>query len=55
MTYEVEFTVTPPVDATEDQVQEWLEFCLGANAEISKSNPLSDYDMSADSFSVLIK
>ena len=48
-TYRVTFEVTPPVDATEDQVEEWVRYCLGELGGIENENPLSDYDLEAKS------
>lgn len=47
MTKEVRFTVTAPVDCTDEQFREWVEYCTGSTASISISNPLHEYDMQA--------
>ena len=39
-------------DATDEQIQEWLEFELGANGRMDGNNPLSSQALEADSFSV---
>lgn len=44
----VEFDVVLPDDATEDQVQEWLEYELGKIWQMSKENPLVLCDIEAE-------
>lgn len=39
-TYEVTFQVDIDEDTSQEQVEEWLEFELGANGSMSASNPL---------------
>ena len=51
-TIEVRATVEVPADATPQQIQEWVEFCLGVRSSIPISNPLAEYDLSADAASV---
>ena len=51
-TYTVTFEVTPPVDATSDQVEEWVKFQIGNMGGMSLENPLSDYDLESDNVSV---
>jgi hypothetical protein len=46
----VEFTAEVPAEATEEEVLEWVRFCLGTGS-MSAKNPLS-YDLVAD-FSTL--
>ncbi|MGL5536747.1 hypothetical protein [Aeromonas sp. Y311-2] len=48
----VSFTTSVPDDATDEQVQEWLEFELNASGGMSGENPLSSNPIEADSFSV---
>jgi hypothetical protein len=45
--FSVEFEIDVPVDATEEQVEEWLSFQLGETASIMCSNPLSSHDIEA--------
>jgi len=48
MEIEVRFTAELPEEATTEQIQEWLEFNLGARGEMSMSNPLHLHDITAD-------
>lgn len=48
----VSFTASVPDDATDEQVQEWLEFELNARGCMPVENPLSSNPIEADSFSV---
>lgn len=50
----VEFEADVPVDETAEEIQAWVEFCTGANGGLSCDNPLSDYDLEADGFSVRV-
>ena len=44
MTKEVRFTVeVPDVECTNEQLEEWLSFELGASCSMSQSNPLNEY------------
>lgn len=52
MRIKVEFEVDLPVDADDQQIQEWLSFGLGERGEMKLSNPLSDHDIEAVSFTV---
>jgi len=47
----VQFSVDVPDDATDEQIQEWLNFELGASGRMSMSNPCEG-SIDADSFSV---
>lgn len=38
-----------PVAATQEQIQEWLDFNLGWNATIRNGNPLINHDLSSTS------
>lgn len=49
---DVKFETELPVEATDQQIQQWLEYCLGATGGIESSNPLSDYDLEAHFLSV---
>lgn len=44
ITIEIEI---PDVGANEEQIDEWIYFCLGYNGMMSGSNPLSQYDLEA--------
>lgn len=44
-TYRVTFQITPPVDATEEQVEEWIKFHIGATGSMKGDNPLADHDL----------
>lgn len=33
---------------TPEEIQEWLEFCLGYTGNISRDNPLKEYEFEAD-------
>lgn len=48
----VSFTTSVPDGVSDEQIQEWLEFELHANGEMSLKNPLSSEPIEADSFSV---
>lgn len=52
MTKEVKLTVTAPTDCTDEQFQEWVEYCTGNRASISMNNPLHEYDMDADNVEI---
>lgn len=43
--YRVEFNVTPPVEATPEQVEQWIQYCVGWRADIAIDNPLSGFDL----------
>lgn len=51
---EVSFTAKIPVQATREEVKEWIEFNLHSSGGMSLDNPLSNYDMEADWMSVEI-
>lgn len=40
----VEFGVEIPVDATDEQIDEWLRYTFGAIGGMSGENPLKEYD-----------
>ena len=48
----VEFSIDLPVDATREQVREWVEFELGNRGSCSGDNPLIDYEIEADRVSI---
>lgn len=37
--------VAVPVEATDEQVEEWVRFCVGNRGSIPNSNPLSEHDL----------
>ena len=41
--------VKVPVEATEDQIREWVHFNLHSGS-IANTNPLGNYDMDADGY-----
>lgn len=41
----VEFYFTPPVEATKEQIEEWIEFCLCERFDMRNDNPLVDCDI----------
>jgi len=45
MIKEITITVLSPVDCTDEQFQEWVEFCLGYRGGMSVENPLHEYDL----------
>ena len=40
-----EITVVVPVAATDEQVDEWVEYNVGYRADMRLDNPLSDHDL----------
>ncbi len=48
----VEFTTSVPSSVTDEGVQEWLEFELGANGSMPMMNSLAGESLEADAFSV---
>lgn len=44
--FEVKFFITPPVEATDSEVQEWIEYSLGDRGSIEMDNPLCDHELS---------
>ena len=40
-------TVTAPVECSNEQFDEWIEYKLGVQAEISSTNPLAEYVLEA--------
>lgn len=47
---EVTFTVVLPVNASEQQVNDWIDFSVGARSDIRISNPLCDEQFGAEGF-----
>lgn len=52
MTKEIRITVTAPEDCTEEQFQEWIEYCTGNRGGISMENPLWDCEMEAETVDI---
>jgi hypothetical protein len=51
-TISVKFDLKVPVEVSEDDLQEWLEFELGANGRMSCENPLCSESLEAKTFTV---
>lgn len=51
----VEFQVEIPCEATDAQIEAWVEFELMANCSLDGKNPLSKHDLRAEPFSVAIR
>jgi len=47
MEQEVTMTVKAPIECTDEQFTEWVEFCLGSRGSMSIDNPLHEYDIEA--------
>ena len=47
MEKEIRINVAAPVECTDEQFQEWVEFCLGYSGSISMENPLYGYYLEA--------
>ena len=45
MEKEVTITVTAPVDCTDEEFKEWVEFCVGYMGGMSMENPLHEYSL----------
>ncbi len=45
MQAEVTFTITPPIECTKEQFEEWIDYCLKQRHDISLENPLHEYDL----------
>ncbi len=54
MNIEVKMTINVPVEATDDEIQEWLDFHL-IGGRLNLGNPLSDHDAEARTFSIDFK
>ena len=52
MKKQITMYVTAPVECTDEQFEEWAEFNLGSRADMSTSNPLSDYDLTTDDVTI---
>lgn len=52
MEKEIIITVKAPVECTDEQFQEWAEYCLGNRGVISVENPLHAYDLEASDVDV---
>jgi hypothetical protein len=53
-TVSVEFQVEIPVEATEEEIEEWVRFCLGEHGSMCGDNPLSCHDLQAEWGSVMV-
>lgn len=53
-TAEVRITVDIPVEATDEQIKQWLKYETGYCADIPMSNPLSHYDLETDKIEIKI-
>lgn len=47
MVKEITITVKAPIQCTDEQFQEWVEYCLGYRGGMSMENPLHEYDLEA--------
>lgn len=52
MKKEIIITVKAPVECTDEQFQEWAEYCLGYRGGMSAENPLHEYDLEANDVDV---
>ena len=52
MEKEVRITVSAPVECTDEQFQEWVEYCLGCRGSIPISNPLHEYEIEVEDVDV---
>lgn len=43
----VQFEADVPEEATGEQTEEWVNFCLGARGSMAADNPLATHDMEA--------
>lgn len=48
MEKEITITVSAPIECTDEQFEEWVEYCLGYTGGISMDNPLCEYDLEAN-------
>lgn len=51
-TIKVSFVLKIKEDATDEEIQGWLEFELGTNGRLDGNNPLIKQSIEAESFSV---
>lgn len=54
MRIRVTFEVNLPTEATLDEAEDWVRFCIGATGSITNTNPLCTYDLDADFRSVRV-
>lgn len=47
MEKEITITVKVPTKCTDEQFEEWVEYCVGYRGDISMENPLCGYDLEA--------
>lgn len=52
MEKEIRLKVKAPVECTDEQFQEWAEYCLWYSGYISGDNPLHGYDLEASDIDV---
>ena len=52
MTKEIRLMVKSPVECTDEQFQEWVEYCFGHRGGISVENPLHGYDLEVSDIDV---
>ena len=48
----IELLFNPPVESTEDELREWVEYCLGITGMLSMNNPLSEHDLEGDDVTI---
>jgi hypothetical protein len=42
---QITFTVNPPIETTNEQLLEWIDFELGVKPSMSMTNPLHKYEL----------
>jgi hypothetical protein len=47
---EVKIRVNAPCECTEDELIEWVKFCVGYTSSMSLDNPCSDFSLETESF-----
>jgi hypothetical protein len=47
-TVKIEATIVVPVDATDEQIHEWVSYNIHERAQMSGDNPLCDYDIETE-------
>jgi len=47
MEKEIKINVVAPIECTDEQFQEWVEFCLMYRGNMSMNNPLHEYELEA--------
>lgn len=51
----VQFEVEVPESATMSEIEDWVAFEIGAKAQLSGSNPMSNMDLEAVRDSVIVR